>query len=553
MALKVESLTELDATLVEQLRAEFEELVAEKHPEIWMQRGVFFDLIAHFAGGISGAANQTMVNRLQQAGSLLDIESNPLLADDELVDRVLSNYRIERNQGAEAAGEITIRVSEDVTTVIPANLIFQANGLNFVSDAAFTGRPTGSTPVIPTDRVLTPVGDGTFSFTITGTAQDVGEEYNIRRGTPMVPTSFPANFVNAVAATDFKGGADVELNSDLLQRLQEGIAAKVFQGRVNISSFVKEQTQFANIVALSVLGYGNEEMQRDQHSIFPVSMGGRIDIYARTDVLPRRVELTKTATLVDTVAAGGVWQVSLTRDDAPGFYDVSQIILPDDPADTAGFEITDDIRSFDLTEDDNPILPDLVNIDEAFFTKYQTAVIRFVDTVTPTTDLTVGSSQQDYTVVARGMPLIKEMQDFALNYKWRNLASDIAVKAAVPCFLSINFEIQKNFESSMPDTAAIRNALASEINNLGFPGQLHASLVHDVVHDFLQDHQAVGEISLHGRILRPTGTYQVIRSDDVLRVPNDPGNLVTGRTVSFIMEPDDIGISVVTEGFTVGV
>jgi len=553
MALKIDSLDELDLDLVVQLQAEFEQLVREKHPEIATERGVFHDLIAYFSGGVSGAANQTAVDRLFQSGSLLDIENNPELADEELVDRVLSNYRIERKQGAEASGEVQIRVSEDVTVVIPASLAFQANGLNFFSNEAYTALPAGSTAISDTDRVLTPVGDGTFSFAITATGELVGEEYNIRRGAAMVPTSFPANFVNAIAATDFKGGADVELNTDLIARLQEGIAAKVMQGRMNIASFIKEQTVFENITALSVIGYGNEEMERDQHTIFPVSMGGRIDIYARSDSLPRRIELTKSATYVGDQAGGSIWQFTLNRDDSPGFYDVTQIIFPQDPADTAGFEVTDDIRSFDMSDDGLPVQPDLINTDEAFYTKYQTSVIQFLDTVTDVSSLTLNSSKQDYKVVVRGMPLIKEIQDFCMDYHWRNLAADIAVKAAIPCFLSINFDIQKGPESAAPDVDAIKNALVSEINGLGFPGQLNASLVADVVHGFLEDRQAVGVISLHGRINRPTGTFQVIRSNDVLRIPNDPGNLVTGRTTSFILEEPDIGISVVTEGFTTGV
>jgi hypothetical protein len=294
-------------------------------------------------------------------------------------------------------------------------------------------------------------------------------------------------------------------------------------------------------------------MERDQHTIFPVSMGGRLDIYARTDGQPTRRELTKSATLVSVGAGGSVWQFNITRDDFPGFYDVTQIIFPSDPVDTAGFEVTDDIRSFDMSDDTLPTQPDLLSATEAFYTKYQTTVIRFLDTATDTTGMTPGTTKQDYKVVVRGMPLIKELQNFCMDYRWRNLASDIAVKAAVPCFLSINFDIQKGPESTTPDVNAIKNALVSEINALGFPGQLHASLVADVAHGFLEDRQAVGDISLHGRINRPTGTFQVIRSSDVLRIPDDPGNLVSGRTTVFILEENDIGISVITEGFTTGV
>src|SRR5690606_31649823 len=109
-------------------------------------------------------------------------------------------------------------------------------------------------------RVLQPLGNGQFSFSITATADVEGASGNIRRGTKMVPLSPPQNYVNSVAATDFSGGFDTELNADLLTRLQEGIAAKVMQGRVNISALIKEQAQFANTLNYSVVGYGNAEM-----------------------------------------------------------------------------------------------------------------------------------------------------------------------------------------------------------------------------------------------------------------------------------------------------
>lgn len=549
MGLTITSIDQLDPDLVTQLQAEFSQLIQEKYPEIELTRGVFHDLVSHFSGGISGGINQDAINRVLRSRSLLALEQDPSLDDAEgtLVDHVISNYRVVRKAGVAASGEITIVISEDVTTVIPAGSTFVASGVDFVVDSAFTAQPTDGDLTTPTDRPLTALGDGTFSFTVTATADVLGEQGNIRRGTRMSPTAPPPNYVTSYASTDFIDGRDTELNSELLERLNLGVAAKVMQGRTNIQALIKEQTLFADTLNYSIIGYGNPEMLRDQHWIFPVSGGGRIDIYARTRGLPRSIAVLKTATLVDLTAAGSVWQFAVGKNEVPGFYEIEQIRKPEDAEDSGTFRVTVDNRGFDLSGSN--VLPDLVNSVEAAYTRYQTAVIRFLDTETPQGPLTVGD-RAEYLVSFRVMPLIAELQSFCLQSGLRNLMADTAVKAAIPCFLSINFDIQQSATSTTPDVDAIKNALADEINALGFPGQIHASFVSDVVHNFLQDRQALGRIEMHGRIRRPNGQNQIIRAIDVLRIPNDPGNLVTGSTTAFILDPRNIGISVVTDGFT---
>jgi len=548
MSLAIDNLNDLDTELVVQLQSEFSQLVQEQYPEIeTLRRGPFHDLVVYFAGGISGAMNQTVVSRLQQSMSLAAIEANPALADDAYVDAVLSNYMITRRQGTKAVGEITIVISQNITNIISAGLTFLANGVTLQVATAYTAKPYGETASGTTERVLQPLGDGTYSFTVAAVAVDVGVAGNVPRGAQLTPSVPPANYVTSYTAIDFVGGSDTETNSNLMQRLRLGIAAKVMQGRTNIEALIKEQPLFYNTLAYSIVGYGNEEMTRDQHGLVPISSGGRIDIYARTAALPQSTTLSVTATYIAQHSDGGVWQFSLPTTSAPGFYEVLQIRLPSDPADIGTFEILADIRGVDLPTD--TFAPDLLTAIESAYTSYQTAVIQFVDTATNHLGLAIGDTQT-YTIVITGMPYIADLQTFCNRADIRHLASDVAVKAAVPCFLTVNAEIQIAVDTSPPDTDAVKTAMADAVNALGFPGQLHVSLLHDVMHAFLASRQAVSHIMLHGRIRRPNGETHIIRDDDVLRIPDDPGNLVTGNTVAFILDPRDIGLSVVTSGYT---
>ena len=545
MPLSITSLTELDPALIAQVQAGMTQLIQERHPEIELGRGVFHDLVLHFSS-VCNAVVRTEIARVLASRSLLAISQDPQLSDPILVDHVLSNFGITRKQGATATGQLTIVVTGDSNVVLSRNTVYVANGANYKLDAAYIAKPPGSQLFADNERLLEPRGDGTFTFTIPATAVATGVGGNLRRGTRFATEQPPARFVMAFAATDFAGGADTELNSALLQRLQLGVAAKVLCGRTNIEALFREQSQFGNTLHYSIIGFGNPEMQRDQHWIWPMSGGGRIDIYARTTALPQHVSLTKTATLIGRQGTTGIWQFAINRDDAPGFYEVLQILHLTDPPETAGFEILSDTRGRDLPE--TGIVPDVLTVTEAAYTAYQTAVIQFLDTETHVTDADLYATAA-YSVVVETMPLIAELQLFTLDAKYRTLSADILVKAPVPCFLTINCDIEQAAGEPALDLAAIKMAIANLVNTQDFPGQLHASSIADVIHNFLSDRQAVGPIDMRGRIRRPDGHMLYVQSPSVLILPDSPSTLTTGRTTAFLLDPADIGLSVVTRGF----
>lgn len=542
MGLKVQSINELDTAVVRAAQLQLSQLIQEKYPEVELQRGVLHDVVAFLAGGISGGVNQTEVNRVLDSRSLLAIQANPELADETLVDHVLSNYLISRKTGTRAKGEITIVVEGDGTVVSSANTLYVANGLNFYTDSAITARPPGNTITGTNDRILAARGDGTYEFSVPVTAELVGEAGNVRTGTKFTPETAPPRFVTAFTASDFTGGAAEETNTQLIARMEAGIPAKLVAGRLNTEALIKAQTAFADIKNISVIGYGDPEMERDQHWIFPVSGGGRVDIYAQTAPMPQTVTIKKNAVLLEVTSTETKWQFALARDDAPGFYYVSDIRRPDDPLDIAGFSPTSDQRSWDLGDD--TWVPDVVSTHETNYTRYQTAIIQFTDTVTPVSGLTVGDTAE-YNISLLTQPYIKDIQEFVAGDSHRNLSADTLVKAAVPCFLSLNFDIVKDVGESSPDTDAIIAALVEKINNLDFPGVLYASQLNAVIHQHLTGTQAVDKITMHGRIRRVDGDDTVIRDNQILRIPDTPSLLVTPRTTVFVLYPGDVGIAVV--------
>jgi hypothetical protein len=544
MPLDIPNLLELETADVEANLDVLTERVQEFDDGIELKRGVVHDLVLHLQS-ILATGIEDVADRIQRSSSLLEITEDPALADEEVVDAVLSNFRVSRTDGSAAAGTIVI-VLDSLTPVTIANgAVFTAQGQTFTADSAFAARVSAAQVVTETDRLLTALGDGSYAFTIEVTATEVGTAAQLKRNVKLVPAATIPRFVTAYVQSDFSGGLDVEDNEAMLSRLQNGIAAQDLSNRGTIDALVRQHEDFEGVLALSTIGYGDTE-QRRYHSIFPVAFGGRLDVYARTQALPQALAVTKTATLVSTLEAGGIWQFSLTREDAPGFYEVGKITLASAAEDDeAGYEVQSDVRGYDLTESAAiAFTPDLESAEEAAFSRFSSAVIQFLDTDTPVGALTVGSSTQDYTVVVRVMPQIAALQELLGGRSVRHAAADLLVKAAVPCFLSLSFTIHKKSTEESPDTDALATDLAAEVNQLGFRGRLAASQLSAVIHRHLVGTQTASAIDMFGRIRYPNGTIRYLRSGELLEIPDAAEQMVSPRTVAFILDPADVAASV---------
>ncbi len=546
MALEISTLKELDTAKVDQMFQTFSQLMQERHPEVELTRGVFHDLVIYFNAVLNGAIREN-IDRVLASNSLLKITENPALADADLVDQVLSNYNLTRDPGKPAQGEATIVFGQPVTTVIDNTIVFSADNVRFVPAATFTALPPGSTAVEDTERVMIAIGDGTYAVNILLVAEATGVSGNIRRGTRLFPDIPPNNTSAAFAAIDFVNGADAPTNAEYLTKLAPALASKTIGSRQSYAATILSQPAFSGIPHMSILGCGDPEQQRDQHSLFPISGGGKVDIYLQSHSAAQHRDHLLQAVYVGEGQNGTIWQVTLDRDAAPGFYEVVRVAQALDTTST-GYAVVSDIRGVDLTDLD--FVPDITSNVEGAYTRYQTAVIRFEDIDTPPGTLVVGESRAYYTVTTSSMPLVAAVQDYLADKDTRARAADVLVRASVPCFTSISLEIRKEANSPSPDIDAIKQAIVSSVLAQGFIGQLHSSTIASAVHAHLAGRQAVGAIDMFGRIRRTDGTTHYIRSNTLLQIPHDPDRLVTGRTTAFLVGVDDIAVSVVAAGFT---
>lgn len=534
------SLTTLNAADVQQLLDRLVTQLQELNPSLDLKRGVFKDTVAYYHAVLE-ASIRTSLRRYQSARSLQQIQANPTIADNEVVNDVLSNWGITRKIGTKATGAITIELSQSRSVVIPLNFVFESAGRRYLATKTFTSRAIDAQVSSDADRLLQPLSNGNYAFTIEVEAAEVGPAYKLNAGNIIVPNRTIVSYVTSYANSTFSDGVGTETNEELLQQLQLGIAAKTLSNRTNMRSFLRSIPAFDSITNQSIIGYGDAEMLRDRHTVFPISYGGRVDWYIRGQVSLQRTRLLVTAVCVEVSNTNSTWQFALGKNDAPGFYEVTKIRRVVDEGLNSGFEPSSDVRSNDLTE--SGFLPDIATAAEGAYSAFQAAVIRFIDTATSVAGLGIGQTAQYFCDVI-GTPLIREVQELLGSRDVRSYAADVLVKAPVPCFVEVTLTINKTAGDASPPIAAVQTAVVDIINNTDFIGRLDGSRIIEAVHGFLQDNLSVTDLDLFGRIRNPDGTVQYLRDADSLIIPDQPAKMVTAKTVQFFTEISKVTVNI---------
>lgn len=538
---EVTDLTQLDSTSVSQLLERLATQLQELNPSLDLKRGVFKDTVAYYHAVLETAI-RTNLEKYQSARSLKQIETDPALADDDVVDEVLSNWGVSRKAGTQAAGSVTIELTSNTSVVIPAGFTFEANGLSYEATSTFTSRTAQAQVTTAEDRLLVALNNGNYAFVVDVQAAATGAQYRLNAGDLVVPQRAVANYATSYATSTFSAGSNAETNAELISELQLGLAAKTLSNRTNMKAWIREYETYASITNHSIVGYGDAEMLRDRHTIFPISYGGRVDWYIRGQEPLQRTTQTVTATLISIEGANAsTWQFSIGKSVYPGFYEIESVRREADSMSTSGFEIILDQRGNDLTG--SGFVPDIANVVEGAYSAFQTTTIRFTDTLSATASLVVGDTAS-YVYEVTGVPHIAGIQNLVSSRDHRSYAADALVKAPVPCFVQITMTVNKTSGDADPDTDAIKTAIVGVVNQTNFIGRLDGSRIVEAVHDFLQDDISVTDLDIFGRIRKPDGSFQYLRSSDALVIPDDPANMVTPKTVQFFSEVSKVSVNV---------
>lgn len=536
--LQVDNIADLDADTVSEQTTILTELWQSQNPSVDLAHGVAYSLIV-LPASILATSTIDLIDQWRRSTQLLELAASTEEIDSELLDAAAANYRITRLEGTEAQGTIKIVLSQRYPVTIAAGATFTAAGLTFVTESSFSAKLTQDAVLSETDRYLETLPTGSHGFNIDVVAAEVGTEGNVTQGTDFTPSAAPAYFLESYATETFIGGTDAESDAALASKAINGITQPILCGRAHMSAMLMAESDFGDVTDNEVIGLGDIELLRDQHSVFPGSFGGRADWYIRSSeqTVTRTVEAT--ATLVSVNSLGqGTWSITIGRDVFPGFYRVRSITIPDTD-DT--FTPATESRSYDISAfDDGEFVPDIEAATEAAFTRFQTVTITFLDTVTDHGSMSPGDTAT-YEFNLEGLPQLDELQSFVSSRSVQNFGGDVLVRAPVPCWVSVNIRVQLPYEVTQPTASTIQNAVAGVVNGRGINNTLPVSLITRAVQDLLPDGAYLERPVLNGLLKKLDGTTQRVSASDTMTIEEEPH--LTNRTVAFFSSTDDIFIS----------
>jgi hypothetical protein len=514
-----------------------QQIVQEQHPDVAVDRGLFHDVILYYSAAFA-TDNQKYVQDAMKALNIGRLLREPDKVSKEVVDRVASNWLVKRKDGKYARGLVTVVLDARIPLHIPAGWTITAHGIVYKAEQGFTVRVSDGATMQPNDRLLTRLGTSQFAFTIPVVATTPGTAANLRKGTHLqlngreVGTSIRKVF----AATDFSAGADEETNAQVLRRLSSGANASTWSNRLTAEAVISGMDKFDRLAGLSVIGFGDPEMQRDRHSLWPGSTGGRTDVYVR----PLQGILTKDVNLVGKAVKkddGYVWAIYVDKDAAPGFYypvDVRRI-------DGGQCSIVSDTRGYDTAG--APV--DIKNALEATYSPYQTAVLEVREEDAPT----VADITAIFVVSFRYIAGLDVLQTKLLDREIASAGADVLVKAPIPCFTSVLIELDRNADDLAFDVQGLREAVANEVNNYGLGGKLlTTAAISAVTIRYLRasSNVTVRRVLLKANLRWPGGKTEQFEDGVVLRLPHAPDQMVTSRTVAFFQEPANVQVVINT-------
>jgi len=533
------SFSEISLALIEQTEEYLANFLKEQFPSRDFSDGrVIRELVVNMAALLTGL-NRTDIQKMLDSFSPLVIAQDPTAADDDIVDAVYVNYGVTRYDGNKATGTIAVIIGDLLTTTVPDTTVFTANGLNYGVPQAYVGVTTSDAVVSSVERLIEQRPDGTYVFTVPVVAEKVGEAYRAERGTRFTASPAITGTIDLEAAADFEGGTDAETNAELVDRTQQGIAPRVFSGRAQIASLFQEQ--YPALVNMSQVGFGDSEMLRDRDNIFEMSTGSRTDLYVQTANTPEEVLVVKECTYLGSF----VWQATIDRDDAPGFYLINSVVEHNLTAFEGSLEITGEIRGLDLTLETDWV-HNVEGMVQGAYSRYQTAVVTFKDPTTPST--VAAGNKLDYDFYITRLPGVKTLHALTVERARRPENGDYLVRAAVPAFASVALEIKYRPNTAAPDTAAVKQAIESRINSLGFTvGRLPMALVIDAAQGALEKGgtYTFTPINMYAEIYPPdtvpNGKITIVNVNQ-LDIPDLPARGVSQRTTVFYLPLSAINV-----------
>lgn len=472
----------------------------------------------------------------------LALEQTPV--NSTLIDQIASNFLVTRIQGTKSTGKIQVYVTASRNYILSTSFQFvqPSTGLLYTLPASVTASPSPGT-----NEVQLVQQGARYYFIVPVIAADVGSEYQVNNQTVFAladGTTLP-NFVEAKAFGNFTSAQGTETDTELISRLKLGQSFKTLCSPVSVEATLKDL--YPQIKAISIVGGGDPEMDRDTDNVFQMKTFGLANVYMRSSFGLETINVTLTAT--KTSATLNQWELEVTGDEVAGFYRL-QKLLPTNANYDGTYPITSQTYGFD------PALPGqrgnkLSTATQARFTKYQNLTLVFenknpnyVNGAYTTTNAPIDSTDS-VLVVLEYTPLVLEVQNLFLGNE-RIPSADYLVKAMMPCFVTMELNVAQSQYVDPIDIESLRQDIFNYINGIPLGDALVVSKIIDICHNY-PIRRVDLPITVIGEFLGNDSSITTVSSTDILNVITDVDKGISPNTTMFFVAYDQLSVTVTLE------
>lgn len=476
------------------------------------------------------AKRDTDIDEVVDNMSIIQVLNNPDASDD-MVDQILSNFNVTRDEGNNSSGFLAVYFAGTTALSIPATSTFTCAGVELRPVKSFVGI-VGEVVERDTSEITytqaTPIGNNEYVFAIQ-VASTTTSDIVLGPGTAC-SYDLSSPYISGVqTASTFSGGTLPETTEELLERSSLGITAQSTSGSEHIRALV-EASEY-NVLDSAVFGYGDELMIRDTDPVSGIASGGHADVYILTDPVVQVADVVLEATRASNTDP---WTVRIPEDVYPGAYGVRNITR-------SGTILNGEIKhTFGYIPSGNR--PLIRSAEEARYSAYQTLDLEFTD---ETAD--AGTLAQNYIFSVSYMPNIGLVQDYIESEDIRASSFDILTKAMVPIQVGGEMTISYPAGVTPPDAETLAAEVANAINSKrSGTAQLHTSIMVRAVASLFPEGTVRMPARLSGTIILPSGNVGFGASTNYLEVPTNVAGVAPGNT-KFFSTSSDIFIAYIEE------
>ena len=483
-------------------------VIAERHPELEL-RGVVGDLVVNMHA-LLAAAYIDSAERAVRSASIADISVSPDLADPAIVDRVLSNSRVERLPATAASGVVRVVLNDALATTVPRGSRFIIQQAEYEASESVAVRP---------GEGLIAGQNGRWSFEVPVVAVAAGVGPQVRLGAPVTVVASPPSFHSAEASVDFSDGRQADTTRELVERMRLGQAARAWSSRDSIAALLQEAGILRLGGAVSCVGVGDEEMTRDWTG-YPLSRGGACDVFlkARPGTTRRQISVSANQNGLVTLAPGqtdGLVNVVGATDrhgnvQISGWSRYSGSVAGIKPPSGVGSSSGSAYGAFQGVQVQLPRK------------SYDDSLV-----------LTIEES-----------PGVLAAQALLSHPSRRPVGGDVHVRAAIPFHVGGDIKLQGSGVTEELERR-LTAEMARYISTIGFEEPIFVTKVSEQLSKVLPTDVKVASIVLRGVVTAPDGSIFRAVSSSVLEVPSKPEHGVTSLTSAPNCNAEDIGVTTV--------